>query len=113
MPPTHTLVFNFRTVYQQFLEVMSTTERSHEDSLALMRQMCEPALYTELAEYREEQIMLNDVKVAVENPDSKQFEMYYGEVKFVAGQHIDRQRNVKELIGKYKGEYAQIYDKEV
>jgi hypothetical protein len=57
VPPSHALVFNFRTVYQQFLEVLSTTtstERSHEDSLALMRQMCEPALYTELAEYREE-----------------------------------------------------------
>jgi hypothetical protein len=107
-------VFNFRTVYQQFLEVMSTTSTgSHEESLALMRQMCEPALYTELAEYREEQIMLNDVKVAVENHDSKQFEMYLGEVKFVAGKHIDRQRNVKELIGKYKGEYAKVYDKEV
>jgi hypothetical protein len=29
--------------------------------------------------------MLNDVKVVVENPDSKEFEMYLGEVKFVAG----------------------------
>lgn len=67
-------MFNFRTVYQQFLEVMSTASTcSHEESLALMKQMCEPALYTELAEYREEQIMLNDVRVAVENPDSKQF----------------------------------------
>ena len=39
--------------------------------------------------------------------------MYLGEVKFVGGKHIDRQKNVKELIGKYKGEYAKVYDKEV
>ena len=51
----------------------TTTESDEEESMALMRQMCEPSLYAELAEYREEQIMLNDVKVAVENPDSKQF----------------------------------------
>ncbi len=54
------------------MSTTSTTD-SNEESMALMRQMCEPTLYTELAEYREEQIILNDAKVAVENPDSKLF----------------------------------------
>ena len=33
-------------------------------------------------------------------------------MKFVGGLHIDRMRNVKELITKYKGDFNQNYDKE-
>jgi hypothetical protein len=48
----------------------------------------------------------------LENSDTPNFSIYANDIKFVGGLHIDRQRNVKELITKYKGEYSANYDKD-
>jgi hypothetical protein len=71
--------------------------------------MCETSLYQELAEFREEQISLNDAQLKVINEGTHQFDIYAKEIKFVGGLHIDRQKNVKEIIAPYKNEYSANY----
>ena len=80
--------------------------------MAIMKQMCEPTLYTELHEFLEDQIALNDATLTLENPDTTNFAIYANDIKFVAGLHIDRQKNTKELIERYKNNYSQNYEKE-
>ena len=71
--------------------------------------MCEPSFYAEISEFRTELIDLNEAILNVENTDTSDFELYAKEIKFVGGLHIDRQRNIKELIGPYKDEYRGNY----
>ena len=80
--------------------------------MEILKQMCESTLYTELQEFREDLISLNDVTLSLENPDTTNFSIYANEIKFVAGLHIDRQRNTKELIEKYKNTYSKNYETE-
>ena len=64
--------------------------------------MCEANLYNEINEFIYESIKLNEATIRVENTHLKDEEVniYIEEVKFQCGLHIDRQRNVKELIAK-------------
>ena len=96
---SHAMHFVFRTVYQQFLQILAAGD------MTILKQMCEPSLYAELHEFREENVTLNDATLTVENADTTDFKVYASEIKFVGGLHIDRQKNVKELMYKYKGEY--------
>jgi hypothetical protein len=56
--------------------------------------MCEPAFYNEISEFRGDLIDLNQAILNVENSDTSEFELYAKEIKFVAGLHTDRQRNI-------------------
>jgi len=75
--------------------------------------MCEPTFYNEISEFRGDLIDLNQAILNVENTDTSEFELYAKEIKFVGGLHIDRQRNIKELIEPYKNEYKGNYTSRV
>ena len=66
--------------------------------------MLEPRLFSEVNEYLQEQIKLNDAKLEVLNQDSEDFEIFVEKSQFQAGIHIQRHLNDKEYIVPFKVE---------
>ena len=63
----------------------------------MLAHMIDPPMLTDLSEYLNETIELNDAKMKIENSDTEDIEISALDVKFTCGLHIDRVKNNKEL----------------
>lgn len=68
--PENDLFKGFVIGYQQLLLQMS------ERNFDALSQILEPSLYTDMKDYLDEQIQLNEAKLEVINPDQPVFEIY-------------------------------------
>ncbi|TNV85267.1 hypothetical protein FGO68_gene3933 [Halteria grandinella] len=94
------LSHSFKEVYRQFLHVIAQSPTEEDsDQYDMLKNLTSQALYSELSEYLKDTIELNNVKLSVvEDQEPEIFEIYAQEVKFRCGFHIDRQKNLKQLI---------------
>ncbi|CDW76596.1 UNKNOWN [Stylonychia lemnae] len=89
----------FRKGYEFFLQYSS--EQNHD----MLKQMLEPSLQSEVQEFLNENIKLNEAQLIVENIETDVFDIRVVAQYFQSGYHIDRARNNKEYIVRFKPEF--------